>query len=76
MDWELYCRKCARAFGECADCEKPSPWLPPSEFHPQTRGVFLLGMSQEELAEYLTRELADGVPVDWAAWLNEEVTVE
>ena len=26
------------------------------------------------LAEFLERELGDGVPADWLAWLTEEVT--
>lgn len=37
---------------------------------------YLQTMTAAQLADYLARELADGVPCDWAAWLNEEVTVE
>ena len=55
-------RECYRALFEIQELLniRSAPlYLPPL-----TRGAFLLGMSQEELAEYLTRELADGVPGD------------
>lgn len=48
---------------------KPEDWT-------WTRARYLRTLSDKGLAEYLTRELWNGVPGDWAAWLNEEVTVE
>lgn len=47
---------------------KPEDWI-------WTRARYLRTLSDKGLAEYLRQELGDGVPVDWAAWLNEEVTV-
>lgn len=46
---------------------KPEDWI-------WTRARYLRTLSDKGLAEYLTRELADVLPADWAAWLNEEVT--
>lgn len=70
-----YCKSCDGSVARCLMCEAVDEFSAPTMYRPLTRGAFLLGMTQEELADYLTRELADGVPGDWAAWLNEEVTV-
>lgn len=45
---------------------KPEDWI-------WTRARYLRTLSDKGLAEYLRQELGDGVPVDWAAWLAEEV---
>lgn len=37
------------------------------------RWRILQGLPPEELAEFLSRELDDGVPVDWGEWLREKV---
>lgn len=33
---------------------------------------YIRGLDDAGLAAYLDRELSDGVPTDWAAWLSEE----
>lgn len=37
------------------------------------RWRILQGLPPEELAEFLSRELDDGLPVDWGEWLREKV---
>lgn len=37
------------------------------------RWRILQGLPPEELAEFLSRELDDGVPTDWNEWLREWV---
>lgn len=43
------------------------------KFNRKTRADRLRAMSDEELAEYLSRELNDSVPTNWLDWLREEV---
>lgn len=44
------------------------------KFNQKTRADRLRAMSDEELAEYLSRELNDSVPTNWLDWLREEAT--
>lgn len=37
------------------------------------RWRILQGLPLEELAEFLSRELDDGVPTDWNEWLREVI---
>lgn len=39
------------------------------------RVVLLSLLPEEALAAYLAAELSDSLPVDWLAWLREEVPV-
>lgn len=39
----------------------------------QTRRYQMRMLSNADLAAYLERELGDGVPTDWLAWLTEDV---
>ena len=48
-------------------------YLPRAPGEPMTRAAYLSTLSLTELARYLQRELDDGVPVDWVAWLEEVV---
>ena len=50
----------------CFACE-------PTKFEPVTRIALMRRMDAEELAAYLELELGDGLPVDWLAWLTEDV---
>lgn len=35
----------------------------------------LTNLAPDEMATFLERELASGIPVDWIAWLAEEVEI-
>lgn len=49
--------------------------LPPDKpDSPRLNIELLRSMAPEELAAWLDRELRDGVPTDWLAWLQEEAT--
>ena len=39
----------------------------------QTRYDLIMTMDADALAAYLEHELGDSVPVDWLAWLTEDV---
>lgn len=43
-----------------------------SAFMKAPRWRILQGLPPEELAEFLSRELDDGLPVDWGEWLREK----
>ena len=42
------------------------------KFNRKTRADCFRTMTDEELAEYLSRELNDSVPTNWLDWLREE----
>ena len=44
------------------------------KFNRKTRADCFRTMTDEELAEYLSRELNDNVPTNWLDWLREEFT--
>ena len=41
----------------------------------QTRYDLIMTLDTDELAAWLELELGDGLPVDWLAWLTEEVAL-
>ena len=50
----------------CFACE-------PTKFEPVTRIALMRRMDAEELAKFLKGELDVSTPVDWLAWLSEDV---
>ena len=48
----------------------------PDQFEPKpkTRGDLIRSMGDSALAAYLEEEIGDSLPVDWLAWLREELS--